>query len=65
MLSLTDPTVKIYGCALPPGLSEGSEVLNRESGLLAYVRIWENRLEKQSNFFNVLKQYLKCIFKSS
>lgn len=65
MLSLTDPTVKIYGCALPPGLSEGSEVLNRESGLLAYVRICENRLKKQSNFFNVSNSILKCIFKSS
>lgn len=26
-MSLTDPAVKVYGCALPPGLSEGSEVL--------------------------------------
>lgn len=43
MMSLTDPTVKIYGCALPPGLSEGSEVLNRESALLTYVRICDNR----------------------
>jgi len=29
-MSLTDPAVKVYGCALPPGLSEGSEVLNRQ-----------------------------------
>lgn len=26
-MSLTDPAVKVYGCALPPGMSEGSEVL--------------------------------------
>lgn len=29
-MSLTDREVKIYGCALPPGLSEGSEVLCRQ-----------------------------------
>lgn len=27
-ISFTDPGVKIYGCALPPGGSEGSEVLD-------------------------------------
>lgn len=28
-ISFIDPGVKIYGCALPPGGSEGSEVLYR------------------------------------
>ena len=32
-ISFIDPGVKIYGCALPPGGSEGSEVLYAKADL--------------------------------
>lgn len=60
-MSFTDPGVKVYGCALPPGLSGGSEVLNRQK---LFVDLHKNMCKHvwKKNFFDVFEQYFNMQF---